>query len=360
MKSGGPWNLRGLRPQPREAERDVAQRIDVSVDEWLNRVIRKSGDDAPDRRQVRAATPEPQPPPARGQRDVAPVKYEGRPYRENRRGERDERPPHSEPRGESKGEPHRRDRDGWPRRDWDRPRRKGDRGDARERERGRDEPRRDAIVRDSTARDTAARDAEEARRLESIREAARQAAREEARREAAARAVEDERRFEEAREAAREEARREAAARIAEEAQRLEAPARRRAKRRPTPKRLPPARPKRSAASKSPARLPEKKRARRRHAPPRNAVSKLRAKKRAAKRSRAPPKTHSAATLPRGKPKRRGCWWSPVMRRVGYRLRPVRASARCIPGWISCQRRSNACRAPHPGPERHPRCRQQR
>src|SRR5579863_285272 len=221
MKSGGPWNLRGLRPQPREAERDVAQRIDVSVDEWLNRVIRKSGDDAPDRRLVRAATPEPQPPPARGQRDVAPVKYEGRPYRENRRGERDERPPHGEPRGESKGELHRRDRDGWPCRDWDRPRRKGDRGDARER--GRDESRRDAIARDNTARDTAARDAEEARRLESIREAARQAAREEARREAAARAVEDERRFEAAREAAREEVRREAAARAAEEAQRLEA-----------------------------------------------------------------------------------------------------------------------------------------
>ena len=248
MKSGRPWNLRGLRPQPREAERDAAQRIDVSVDEWLNKVIKKSGDDASDRRPMRAAAPEPQPP-VRNARDRHPdrydVKYEGRPYREGRHEDRDERPRQGEFQGEFLAEPQRRDRDGWPRREWgdDRPRRNGERGDPRERERGRNElhrddagrtkppgwqagggePRRDAVVRDNAGRDSPARDAEEARRLEAIREAARQAAREEARRETAARAAEDERRIEAVREAAREEARQEAAARAAEEERRLEA-----------------------------------------------------------------------------------------------------------------------------------------
>ena len=39
MKSGGPWNLRGLRPEAREAVRTAAQRSGVSVGEWLNDVI---------------------------------------------------------------------------------------------------------------------------------------------------------------------------------------------------------------------------------------------------------------------------------------------------------------------------------
>jgi localization factor PodJL len=41
MKSGGPWNLRGLRPETREAARDAARRSGVSVGEWLNNVIRQ-------------------------------------------------------------------------------------------------------------------------------------------------------------------------------------------------------------------------------------------------------------------------------------------------------------------------------
>jgi localization factor PodJL len=41
MKSGGPWNLRGLRPETREAARDAARRSGVSVGEWLNSVIRE-------------------------------------------------------------------------------------------------------------------------------------------------------------------------------------------------------------------------------------------------------------------------------------------------------------------------------
>ena len=40
MKSGGPWNLRGLRPEARAAARDAARRSGMSVGEWLNTVIR--------------------------------------------------------------------------------------------------------------------------------------------------------------------------------------------------------------------------------------------------------------------------------------------------------------------------------
>jgi localization factor PodJL len=40
MKSGGPWNLRGLRPEAREAARTAARRSGMSVGEWLNSVIR--------------------------------------------------------------------------------------------------------------------------------------------------------------------------------------------------------------------------------------------------------------------------------------------------------------------------------
>ena len=39
MKSGGPWNLRGLRPEVREAARAAARRCGQSVGEWLNSVI---------------------------------------------------------------------------------------------------------------------------------------------------------------------------------------------------------------------------------------------------------------------------------------------------------------------------------
>ena len=39
MKSGGPWNLRGLRPETREAARTAARRSGMSVGEWLNNVI---------------------------------------------------------------------------------------------------------------------------------------------------------------------------------------------------------------------------------------------------------------------------------------------------------------------------------
>ncbi len=45
MKSGGPWNLRGLRPQTREAARTAARESGMSVGEWLNDVIRPEDED---------------------------------------------------------------------------------------------------------------------------------------------------------------------------------------------------------------------------------------------------------------------------------------------------------------------------
>lgn len=40
MKSGGPWNLRGLLPGVREAARTAARQSGMSVGEWLNSVIK--------------------------------------------------------------------------------------------------------------------------------------------------------------------------------------------------------------------------------------------------------------------------------------------------------------------------------
>jgi localization factor PodJL len=45
MKSGGPWNLRGLHPQAREAAREAARRSGMSVGEWLNTVIQPADED---------------------------------------------------------------------------------------------------------------------------------------------------------------------------------------------------------------------------------------------------------------------------------------------------------------------------
>jgi localization factor PodJL len=39
MKSGGPWNLRGLRPETRDAARHAARWSGLSVGEWLDSVI---------------------------------------------------------------------------------------------------------------------------------------------------------------------------------------------------------------------------------------------------------------------------------------------------------------------------------
>jgi len=48
MKSGGPWNLRGLRPEAREAARTAARHSGMSVGEWLNQVIKPDDEDEDD------------------------------------------------------------------------------------------------------------------------------------------------------------------------------------------------------------------------------------------------------------------------------------------------------------------------
>jgi localization factor PodJL len=45
MKFGGPWNLRGLRPEVREAARGAARESGMSVGEWLNTVIMPDRDE---------------------------------------------------------------------------------------------------------------------------------------------------------------------------------------------------------------------------------------------------------------------------------------------------------------------------
>jgi localization factor PodJL len=58
MKSGGPWNLRGLRPEARAAARDAARRSGMSVGEWLNSVIRPAEErEADSRRSARPDRP---------------------------------------------------------------------------------------------------------------------------------------------------------------------------------------------------------------------------------------------------------------------------------------------------------------
>jgi localization factor PodJL len=83
MKFGGPWNLRGLRPEAREAARDAARQSGMSVGEWLNDVIRPEEEDYGERTRYadvdddrgyggyREPEPEPEPDyaPRRGRRD---------------------------------------------------------------------------------------------------------------------------------------------------------------------------------------------------------------------------------------------------------------------------------------------------
>jgi localization factor PodJL len=49
MKSGGPWNLRGLRPDARATAHEAARRSGMSVGEWLNTVIQPANEDDGDR-----------------------------------------------------------------------------------------------------------------------------------------------------------------------------------------------------------------------------------------------------------------------------------------------------------------------
>jgi hypothetical protein len=51
MKTGIPWQVKGVRPEARDTAREAARRSGLSVGEWLNNVIidQASQDDEPDR-----------------------------------------------------------------------------------------------------------------------------------------------------------------------------------------------------------------------------------------------------------------------------------------------------------------------
>jgi localization factor PodJL len=189
MKSGGPWNFRGFRPETRELAREAARPSDVSVGDWLNSVIRSADEDGDER--------------PRSSRFERTAKQRQRPnsrHDERERGERD-RPhdPYWRRRGHSEDEPPRRAgapyRDEQDRDRFDRPRRERARNtereaaptreDAREADRDREEALREEALeaeREWRVRE-AARARQEAREAERIRDEARREA-ERARQEA--------------------------------------------------------------------------------------------------------------------------------------------------------------------------------
>jgi localization factor PodJL len=118
MKSGGPWNIKGLlRPEAREAAREAARQSGLSVGEWLNNVIETNGevDDepgprpdyrhAPAREESRSRHREHQP--RRDEKADDPYRngaerprHAGAPYRDEQPPYRDERQPYGEEHGD--------------------------------------------------------------------------------------------------------------------------------------------------------------------------------------------------------------------------------------------------------------------
>jgi localization factor PodJL len=131
MKSGGPWNLRGLRPEARAAARAAARASGLSVGEWLNNVIqpvdepedearwaedfdRESNDrPTPGPRDEDRATTRYRDAPLRGARDLSREDEDRRSFRDDDREHRRYRdvPPMPQPDHESAVEPQRQSRD---------------------------------------------------------------------------------------------------------------------------------------------------------------------------------------------------------------------------------------------------------
>jgi localization factor PodJL len=112
MKPGGPWNLRGLRPEARAAARDAARRSGMSVGQWLNTVIRPAEErDTESRRSAPPDRMEGGHEPRRGRK--LPQRPAGRDERGYDRDQAQEwerhsarrAPDHPEPRGSSFSEP---------------------------------------------------------------------------------------------------------------------------------------------------------------------------------------------------------------------------------------------------------------
>jgi len=119
MKSGGPWNLRGLRPEAREAARDAARRSGKSVGEWLNSVIQEDDDGDDYGEPMRAADYQDEDddfseePRRKGRRDSRPNRH--RDHHRSRQGQdepprpsrHENRPPQRHRRHEESGPPRR-------------------------------------------------------------------------------------------------------------------------------------------------------------------------------------------------------------------------------------------------------------
>lgn len=118
MKSGGPWNLRGLRPQAHEAGRDVAHQPGISLGEWLNSIVRSSEhEESAEAHRRHDALPEK----SRYRRDrvhgrATRVRYEGRPYRDEPFANHDDSRRDADERAHTPRQP-RRDYEDYPLRD---------------------------------------------------------------------------------------------------------------------------------------------------------------------------------------------------------------------------------------------------
>jgi localization factor PodJL len=93
MRSGGLWNLRGLRPEARAAASEAARRAGMSVGEWLNTVIQRTDGDGEDA--WGSAAPEREPKEQWGPRSrydqPEPGGYRNAPPRRHRNHESEER-----------------------------------------------------------------------------------------------------------------------------------------------------------------------------------------------------------------------------------------------------------------------------
>jgi len=189
MRSGGPWNFRGYRPDTRDAGREAVRPLDVSVGDWLNSVIRSDAEDeeeAPRSAQFDRPPKQRRPDAQRRRRGLsedAPPRRTGAPYRDESERGREERPRHERTR-ENERE---REAAHEAKRAWRIAEAARAREEAREAERLREHARREAERDRDEARDVE-RACEQARReVERARDEAREARRvdeDEARRQA--------------------------------------------------------------------------------------------------------------------------------------------------------------------------------
>ncbi len=164
MKSGGPWNLRGLHPETREVARAAARQSGMSVGEWLNSVIRADRSEEPRPPYVADFEGEAErrrrPHFRGGDRGREPHRDAGR---RERREEREDQEPPSRYAGRPYHEEHRRDHGDRPRRD----RQREEEFKAREEARREEEARRSSLMQEEVRKAARARE-ELGARLDSL------------------------------------------------------------------------------------------------------------------------------------------------------------------------------------------------